>query len=34
MKIFKSKSIEEKDKFLTGIEKMYYTKEEQIRFTD
>lgn len=33
MKIFKSKSIETKDKFLTGIEKMYYTKEEQISFT-
>ena len=34
MKIFKSKSLERKDKFLTGIEKMYYTKEEQVKFTD
>jgi hypothetical protein len=34
MKIFKSKSIEIKDKFLTGIEKIYYTKDEQIKFTD
>lgn len=33
-KIFNKKSIEEKDKFLVGIENMYYTKEEQINFTD
>lgn len=33
-KIFNRKSIEEKDKFLVGIENMYYTKEEQINFTD
>lgn len=33
-KIFNKKSIEEKDKFLVGIENMYYTKEEQISFTD
>lgn len=33
-KIFNRKSIEEKDKFLVGIESMYYTKEEQINFTD
>ena len=34
MKMFKSKSIEVKDKFLTGIEKIEYTKEEQIKYTD
>ena len=34
LKIFKSKSIETKDRFLTGIEKIYYSKEEQIEFTD
>ena len=33
LKIFSAKSIETKDKFLTGIEKMYYTKEEQVAFT-
>lgn len=33
-KIFNKKSIEEKYKFLVGIENMYYTKEEQISFTD
>ena len=33
-KIFKSKSYEEKDKFMTGIEKMYYSKKEQVKFTD
>lgn len=33
-KIFNRKTIEEKDKFLVGIESMYYTKEEQINFTD
>ena len=34
MKMFKSKSIEVKDRFLTGIEKIEYTKEEQIKYTD
>jgi hypothetical protein len=33
-KIFKSKSLELKDRFLVGNEKLYYTKEEQLKFTD
>ena len=33
-KIFNKKNIEQKDNFLVGIENIYYTKEEQINFTD
>jgi phosphopantetheine adenylyltransferase len=34
LKIFKSESIKEKDRFLVGIETSEYTKQEQIEFTE
>jgi hypothetical protein len=34
LKIFKSESIKEKDRFLVGIETSEYSKQEQIEFTE
>ena len=34
LKIFKSESIKEKDRFLVGIETSEYSKQEQIDFTE